>query len=156
MWTSFGISVAIHLLFLGLYPVYGTLEPEDARLPSPDLTVSSDALELIRLIEAELAGDSERPDDPSEIEEVESPEVTPAPLIFEAELGLELTPPPLSGAELLRPRLSDERVWRPIDPRLTDPSLHKREALAPRLGLQDPRGLVGLSALPPQPLPFDL
>lgn len=137
VWTSFGISVAIHLLFLGLYPVYGTLEPEDSRVPSPDLTVSSDALELIRLIETALAADSDRPDDPSEIEEIESPEVAPAPLIFEAEPGLELTPPPLTGAELLRPRLSDERVWRPIDPRLTDLSLEQREELALRGRIAD-------------------
>ena len=137
VWTSFGISVALHLLFIGLYPAYGTLERDNPNLPSPDFTVSSDALELLRLIEAELASDSERPEDPNEIESVESPDVTPDPLVLEAEPGLEFTPPPLTGAELLRPRLTDERLWRPIDLRLTDLSLEQREELALRGRIAD-------------------
>ena len=137
VWTSFGISVALHLLFIGLYPAYGTLERDNPNLPSPDFTVSSDALELLRLIEAELASDSERPEDPNEIEAVESPDVTPDPLVLEAEPGLEFTPPPLTGAELLRPRLTDERLWRPIDLRLTDLSLEQREELALRGRIAD-------------------
>ena len=136
VWTSFGISVAIHVLLLGLYQSYGTLQQEDARLPFPDFTGSSDALELLRLIELAQA-DLERPDDPTEIEEIESPEVAPTPLIFEAEPGLDFTPPPLTGAELLRPRLTDERLWRPIDPRLTDLSLEQREELALRGRIAD-------------------
>ena len=67
VWTSFGISVALPLLFIGLSPAYGTLERDNPNLPSPDFTVSSDALELLRLIEAELASDSERPEDPQDV-----------------------------------------------------------------------------------------
>ena len=137
VWISFGISVAIHLLLIGLYPIYGTLEPENARLPSPEFTASSDALELLRLIEIAQAAVSERPEDPNEIEEIESPDVAPTPLIFEPEAGIEFTPPPLSGAELLRPRLTDERLWRPIDPRLTDLTLEQREELALRGRIAD-------------------
>ena len=137
VWTSFGISLAIHLLLIGFYPIYGTLEPETARLPSPDFTVGSDALELLRLIEMAQAASSDRPDDPREIEEIESPELTPSPLILEAQPGLEFTPPPLTGAELLRPRLTDARLWRPIDPRLTDLSLEQREELALRGRIAD-------------------
>ncbi len=137
VWTSAAISVAIHLLLIGLYPIYGTLAPGNARLPFPDFTGSSDALELLRLIELAQATDPERPDDPDEIQEIESPEVPLTPLILEAEPGLDFTPPPLTGAELLRPRLTDERLWRPIDPSLTDLSLEQREELALRGRIAD-------------------
>jgi len=130
VWTSFGISVTIHLLLLGLYPIYGTSDPENTRSTVPALTSSSAALELLRLLEVALAADAERPEDPSELEQIESPELAPAPLILERQPGAELTPPPLTGAELLRPRLADERLWRPIDPSLADLTLQQREELA--------------------------
>ncbi len=137
VWTSSAISIAIHLVLIGLYPIYGTLEPNDARLPFSDFVASSDALELLSLIELAQGTDPERPADPDEIQEIEAPEVAPTPLIFEAEGGLDLTPPPLTGAELLRPRLTDERLWRPIDPSLTDLSLEQREELALRGRIAD-------------------
>jgi hypothetical protein len=132
VWTSFGISVAIHVVLLTLYPVYGASGPENARLPFPVLTERSAALELLRLIETAQTLDAERPEDPNEIEEIESPELVPAPLILEDEAGVELTPPPPTGAELLRPRLTDELVWRLIDQSLTDLTLQQREELAVR------------------------
>ena len=132
VWTSFGLSIAIHFLLLALYPIYGTSDPENARLPFADLTASARALELLRLIEMAQAADVERPDDPTEMGEIASPELTPAPLILEREPGAEFTPPPPTGAELLRPRLTDERVWRPLDPSLTELTLQQREELALR------------------------
>jgi hypothetical protein len=132
VWTSFGLSVAIHLLVLGFYPIYGTSEPENAQLPFPAVTSNSAALELLRLLEVAQAADAERPEDPAEIEQIESTELTPAPLILERDPGADLTPPPPSGAELLRPRLADERLWRLIDPWLTDLTLQQREELALR------------------------
>ena len=137
VWTSFAVSIAIHVLVLGLYPIYGTSEPENARLRGPTSTASSAALRLLRLIEMAQAADAERPDDPTEIDEIETSELAPAPVILQREPGAELTPPPLTGAELLRPRLTDERVWRPIDPSLTDLTLQQREELALRGRIAD-------------------
>ena len=64
VWTSSAISIAIHLVLIGLYPIYGTLEPNDARLPFSDFVASSDALELLSLIELAQATDPERPAQP--------------------------------------------------------------------------------------------
>ena len=130
VWTSFGISIAVHAALIGLYPVYGTMDPANARLPFPDFASTPEGLQVLRLIELAQPADPERPEDPEEIEEIEPPVAAPAPLILEEEVGLDLTPPPPSGAELLRPRLTDERLWRPIDPSLTRLSLEQREELA--------------------------
>ncbi len=137
VWMSFAVSIAIHVLVLGLYPTYRTSEPENARLRGTTSTVSPAALQLLHLIEMARISDAERPDDPTEIKKIETSEQVPAPVILQRESGAELTPLPLTGAELLRPRLTDERVWRPIDPSLTELTLQQREELALRGRIAD-------------------
>lgn len=137
VWSAFGISAVVHVLAIALYPTIGTIEPENARLPFPDFSTTPEGLQVLRLIELAQASDPERPEDPDEIEEIESPDVETISPTFDAETGVDLEPPPPSGAELLRPRLTDERLWRPIDPSLTGLTLQQREELALRAGIAD-------------------
>jgi len=122
-WVSLGVSAAIHLLAIALYPnllreapfsmpPFGTLSPP----------ARPDGTELVNL-EAIPAGEAPEVLPPEEIEETEVPDVdVESPDVGErgeaADLMRTLAPGP-TAAERLRPREGDLRLWAPVDPELT-------------------------------------
>ncbi len=124
--VSFGISVALHLVLLGLYQAVRPDAPPPAT-PFGSEPVPLDALEVLLIAEALAAQDPERPDDPNQPEDLEVPEVATDAPELEGVPAPDLPPPPPGAAERLRPRLTVPELWRPIDPSLRDLSLEQRE-----------------------------
>ncbi len=128
--TSFAIAALLHLLVLVLYPVVERrLLSEDGPFPFLAPTGSDQGVQVMRLIEIDPTPDVQEPEEPDEIEEIEEPEETP--LLPEIE-GLPtggFAPLPPSGAERLRVRLVDPRLWVLDDPAFTELTLEEREEL---------------------------
>jgi len=128
--VSFGSSAVLHIVIILVYAASGLeLRPESPEFRVPITASEPQGMEVLRLIEFAAEDDPERPDDPEEIEEVEVPVVARTPVFIDREPGADLGPPPRSGADLIRPNLKDARLWRPLDPSVTELSLEQREEL---------------------------
>jgi hypothetical protein len=128
---AFAISIVLHLVLIALYPTYSeTLRPDEANPRLPAEPEEPQGLRLLELVEIATSLDPERPENPEEIEQVEDPDVAPEQVDLEGEPGVTgLAPPPLSGAERLRPRFTDPRLWRPPAASIMDLSDQQREEL---------------------------
>ena len=130
LWVSFGLSVAIHVIALLLYPAFvNRVRPENAAFPFPDFAGESGGIEVVRLIDFEAVPDPVEPEEPEVIEEVPAPEVTPEVPVIDAPVGPGLVRPSLTPAERMRPRLTERRLWQPLRPSRRELTLEQREEL---------------------------
>ena len=130
LWASFAVSVAIHFLVVAVYPFFGnTVNTETPSFILPNSSGRVEGIQVIRLVEGADPIDSERPEDPEEIEDLEEPEPAMTPIPIAGTPGPELTPPPPSGAELLRPHLTNRILWETLSSSVLDITLEQREEL---------------------------
>ena len=137
MWGAFGLSLTIHILAVGLYPLLFEQISPDARAFFPSV-VNGPPLgtPVIRLIELDETSNLEPPEDPEEMDDVEDPEAEVQAPILEGLLDIVVAPAGPSAADRLRPRLIDARLWRAPPAAFFELSLEQREELiiASRLG----------------------
>ena len=129
-WVCFAVSVVIHFLVVAIYPFFGNTVNVDAiSFAFPNVSGRTQGIQVLRLVEVADPVASERPDDPEEIDDVDDPEPPMTPVPIEGTPDPELIPPPLSGAELLRPNLSNPILWEALTSGLLDITLEQREQL---------------------------
>lgn len=129
-WVCFAASVAIHFLAVAIYPFFGNTVNIDAiSFSFPNVSGRTEGIQVLRLVEVADPIASERPDDPEEIEDVDDPEPPMTPVPIEGTPDPELIPPPPSGAELLRPNLSNPILWEALSSGVLDITLKQREQL---------------------------
>jgi hypothetical protein len=135
---AFALSFAIHVLAVLMFPVATRFfRPDGMSFRPPTTAGEPRGLQMLDLVEVSTTVDPEEPEDPEEIEQVETPNVTPLPVRIEGDPGAgEFAPLPISGAERIRPRFSDARLWQPIQETITKLSDQQREELllAGRIG----------------------
>jgi hypothetical protein len=128
-WGAFTVSAALHIFFIAIYPrFFGSLEPTSgAFMPAFQSSVTSDAMEVIRVVEVDVPPEVAQPDEP-EFEPIErrsasvgAPEPT-APVVDFARPGI-------SAADRLRPNVRDRRLWAPLPEEYTRLTLEQREEL---------------------------
>ena len=129
--AAFGASVAIHVLAVLAYPALSRrFEPEGAVFSFPAAGGSPQGIEVVEIVEVDVVEELERPEDPEEVERIET---APVPVQRPGRGGppaIELPSPGLTPAEVLRPRLSDRRLWAPLPPEFGELTLEQREELA--------------------------
>ena len=129
-WVCFTASVAIHLLAVAIYPFFGnTVDIEAISFTFPNISGRAEGIQVLRLVEVADPIASERPDDPEEIDEVDDPEPPMTPVPIEGTPDPELVRPPPSGAELLRPNLSNPILWEALSAGVLNITLEQREQL---------------------------
>jgi len=121
-WISLGVSAAVHLVAIALYPSFFSGIPEaDRTFGGYIQPFIPQGTEIVNLREMTPEEESEAPPPPEEQPEVERP-VLPTPVRppgIMVEPGPELPGPPapgLSAAERIRPKADDLRFWAPVDP----------------------------------------
>ncbi len=137
VWGAFGVSMTIHVLAVGLYPlIFERFAPDAPAFFPPVVNGPPLGTPVIRLIELERTPDLEPPEDPEEIEVVEDPEAAIEAQVLEGLAGIVVAPAGPSAADRLRPRLVDARLWRPPPAAFFELSMEQREELilASRLG----------------------
>jgi hypothetical protein len=128
--AAFGVSVAVHALAILLYPTLSSrLEPGSVAFPFPTAAGTPDGIEVIRILEVDLLEDVVRPEDPREIERIETARVAVEGPMLGDLAGVDLPAPGLTPAERLRPRLTDRRLWAPLPPEFSELTLEQREEL---------------------------
>jgi hypothetical protein len=127
---AFGCSAAIHLLAIVAYSAMAGLEPELAAYPFPAFASRPDGIEVIELVEVDVAPELQRPEDPRELARVEAPPLRVAGPSLGERPDFDLPAPGLTPAEVLRPRPTDRRLWAPLPPEYTELTLEQREELA--------------------------
>ena len=129
---AFGISAAIHLIAIAVYPLlFDGLRPDGVRFPIPASTSEQSGVEVIRLVEIDEEDEPEPtvlPDEPEEPEEPAVPGLIELPGA-DAAVDAELLPPGPTAAERLRPRLTDARIWAPLDRALGQLTPAQREEI---------------------------
>ena len=129
-WVCFAVSVVIHFLVVAIYPFFGNTVNVDAiSFAFPNVSGRTQGIQVLRLVEVADPVASERPDDPEEIDDVDDPEPPMTPVPIEGTPDPELIPPPPSGAELLRPNLSNPILWEALTSGFLDITLEQREQL---------------------------
>ena len=110
LWVGLAVSVAIHVLALGL--VGGWLEP-DPTPARPAGAVVAEPARGMRAIELATPSEPERPPAPEAPDEPEREADTAPPVVARAEPG---TSPAdsVSAADRLAPRVVDPRLWEPM------------------------------------------
>jgi len=141
--VAFGISALLHLIAIALYPVlFEGLRPEGVTFP---VTSSSDplsGLEVIRLVEIDEAEEAlevqaDRQDGPPPVRVTPGPGQLFDPSALDTPIRPEFAPPPPTAAERLRPRLTDARIWAPLDRTLGELTPARREQLLASGRLQE-------------------
>ena len=129
-WVCFAVSVVIHFLAVAIYPFFGNTVNVDAiSFAFPNVSGRTQGIQVLRLVEVADPVASERPDDPEEIDDLDDPEPPMTPVPIEGTPDPELIPPPLSGAELLRPNLSNPILWEALTSGFLEITLEQREQL---------------------------
>ena len=127
---AFGLSAAIHILGILAYPyLFPSIQPDGVVFRYPSESAEPGGIEVLRIVEVDVAQDPESPEDPEEIEVVEA-EAAVSEQDFSDAPAIELTRPGLTAAERLRPRLTDRRLWAPLPPEFSRLTLEQREDLA--------------------------
>lgn len=128
--AAFGASVAIHVLAVIAYPALSRrLEPQGAAFPFDASAGSPVGIEVIEIVEMDVVDEVERPEDPEEIRRIETAAVEVQRPRLGVTDGIELPERGLTPAEILRPRLSDRRLWAPPPPEWSELTLEQREEL---------------------------
>ena len=74
-WMSFAASIAIHVLVIAIYPFFqNTVNVDSISFSLPNISGRVEGIQVLRLIEETGPIDTERPDDPEEIESIDEPE----------------------------------------------------------------------------------
>jgi hypothetical protein len=132
VWGAFLISIVAHLAVIAIYPLFAPrLRPDGARFSVPRSSRAPQGMRVLRIVEIDAGPEPTRPDMPDEVEDVAEPQAdTELPVIDGAPTS-ELPPPPPSAAARLRPRLTERRLWAPLDdPALRELTMEQREELA--------------------------
>jgi hypothetical protein len=131
--TALGISAALHLVAILLYPfLFERLRPEAVEYPFATISSETQGVTVIRLVE--IDEEDEALDTPPQPDDVEVP-ATPGLIFdvpgFEPGIEVEFAPLPPTAAERLRPNLVDARIWAPLDRVLGELTpAHREELLA--------------------------
>lgn len=129
-WISFAVSIAIHVLVIMIYPFFqNTVKLDSISFALPNISGRVEGIQVLRLIEETGPIDTERPDDPEEIDNIDEPEPGLAPVPIQGTPDHGLVAPAISGAELLQPRLSNPILWEALSPTILDLTLEQREQL---------------------------
>jgi hypothetical protein len=131
---AFGISAVLHLVGIALYPIFfDGLRPESVSFPVSASTDALDGVEVITLVELdeEEADTREPPEEPLEAIDPTAPVGAIDLPDLSAPVEIDLPPPGPTAAERLRPRLTDARIWAPLDRALGELTpAHREELLA--------------------------
>jgi len=118
VWISAGISAVVHILALWLYPMAMERVVPDGPsywyIPPEYRPRGTELIQLQPFAEAEPTPDPDEPEEPEPVEVAPTP-VPDQPVPVE---GVPARVP--TAAEILRPRLGDPRLWRPVDPALME------------------------------------
>lgn len=145
--AAFGISVAVHVLAILLYPALAPrIAPDGVAFPLAAVSGSPEGIEVIQIVEVDVLEDVERPEDPREIERVEAARVAVEGPGLGDPSAIELPVPGLTPAERLRPRFTDRRLWAPLPPEFSELTLEQREELLLAGRLADWRDSVSAAA----------
>lgn len=127
---AFGISVAVHLVAIVLYMSVGAiLRPDSSAFPLPSDAGSEEGVEVMNVIVLDEDQEPDRPEEPTELEEVVAPSADARPPVIPGLPPGELVPPGPTAAERLRPNLRDTRLWADLPPEFYELSLEEREEL---------------------------
>jgi len=127
VWASFGVSAALHLVAILIYPSLNHREITDpVPFLLPSTVVPTSGMQAIELIELAPDEDPERPEDPEELALLEAPPVTAEAPVLGGFEGPVLVAPGPTAAERLRPDLRDERIWAPVAQSRVELSLEQR------------------------------
>lgn len=124
--VGLGVSALVHLVAIAYYGLLPPLEPQLV-LPAGSVEVGAEAGQGMRVVDLVPVEDGgERPAAPEEIRPTERPGVrSGTPDVSDPNRGGIVAPGP-TAAERLRPRLSDERLWAPLDAALNELTLEQR------------------------------
>lgn len=131
LWVGLGVSVLVHVWVLAIYPWLVRVEGvEYVARPAPP-AVRATGMRAIGLVAVEGAGSFASPQAPVQIAPVTTPSagVAAARGQIGETYGTGLVPPPPTGAERLRPRLQDRRIWAPLDRGINDLTAEQRMEL---------------------------
>lgn len=121
MVVGLSLSGAVHLAALALYPTLDRLRlPEGPAVSVPAPSAAGGGVEVVELVVVDALEDAERPPEPEELREVETPAVSPGRPDVGGLPGPVLVAPGPTAAERLRPSLGDRRLWAPLDPLLNE------------------------------------
>lgn len=137
VWLSFAVSAAIHVLAVVLYPLmFDRIDASGPFVVPPSADGRPQGSVVVRLLEIDEVPDTEQPEEPVELEDVETPEEEVGPPVFDAIPGIEVAPRGPTAAARLRPSLGDPRLWRSPPPEFFELTLEQREELilADRIG----------------------
>jgi len=125
-------SALLHLAFLVVYPILlGRIAPEPAAILPAGPAPAPRGMEVVRISELPepSAEPLEEPPEPEE-DEPEPEPATPRPAPTTEPAPTEDVGDPRSAAERLRvPETGDDRIWRPVDPALTELTDEQRARL---------------------------
>lgn len=128
--AAFGVSVAIHVLAILLYPtVSRRLDPQGAAFPFPQAAGSPGGIEVIEVVEVDVLEELERPEDPEEVARIDTAPVEVARPTLGGPDRIELPAPGLTPAEILQPRITERRIWAPPPREWSELTLEQREEL---------------------------
>jgi hypothetical protein len=128
--AAFGASVALHVLAVLAYPALSRrIAPERVAFPLSGSAGSPQGIDVIELVEVDVVEELERPEDPEQVRQIETAPLDVVRPRLGDPAGIELPSPGLTPAEVLRPRLTDRRLWAPLPPEFGELTLEQREEL---------------------------
>lgn len=130
VWGAFAVSIALHLLFILIYPsLFERLAPSEAGLFLESGGPAPGGIQVVSVVEVDVPEEVETPDEP-EFEAVEERETgVAAPGVSDA-APVDFSRPGVSAAERLRVNLRDKRLWAPLPAEFRELTLEQREELA--------------------------
>lgn len=130
VWGAAAVSVAVHVFFILIYPsLFPRIEPSDADFVVQVGTPVTGAIQVMRVLELDVAEDIEAPDEP-ELEPVQGRVIQASPPGRAEGPVVDFARPGISAAERLRPNLRDRRLWAPLPREFRELTLQQREELA--------------------------
>ena len=119
-WVGFSISAVLHIVLVALYPFFARDlrdGPAATFLPEPSEPGGTQVLRVI-----EIAADpADSPDDPLELEQPNEVEIAPETVDL-SDTESRFPDRYRSATDRLRAGQGDPRLWRPLDPSMTEPT----------------------------------
>lgn len=123
-------SIAVHLVAIVLYTsFFDALRPDSAVFPMPTDGDAQQGIEVIRLVDIDDEPETQAPDEPEELEEVEVADADARPPVLDDPLVGELVRPGPTAAERLHPNLDDPRLWANLPDEYFELTLEEREEI---------------------------